>query len=91
LKLGRWNLDPLLVLLVFVPVAATLETAHADPVWIFATRRSPSCRCWPDGTRNRAAGAAVGCRVGGLLNASFGNAAELIIALMALRAGLYTW
>ena len=27
--------------------------------------------------------------VGGLLNATFGNAAELIIAIMALRAGLY--
>lgn len=30
----------------------------------------------------------LGAGVGGLLNASFGNAAELIIALMALRAGL---
>ncbi|HEU5081562.1 MAG TPA: calcium/proton exchanger [Opitutaceae bacterium] len=30
----------------------------------------------------------LGQGVGGLLNASFGNAAELIIALMALRAGL---
>lgn len=30
----------------------------------------------------------LGEGVGGLLNASFGNAAELIIALMALRAGL---
>jgi Ca2+:H+ antiporter len=31
----------------------------------------------------------VGAGVGGLLNAAFGNAAELIIAIMALRAGLY--
>lgn len=30
----------------------------------------------------------LGQGIGGLLNASFGNAAELIIALMALRAGL---
>ncbi|HEY4245607.1 MAG TPA: calcium/proton exchanger [Lacunisphaera sp.] len=30
----------------------------------------------------------LGAGVGGLLNASFGNAAELIIALMALKAGL---
>src|SRR6185436_11505791 len=28
--------------------------------------------------------------VGGLLNATFGNAAELIIALMALQKGLYS-
>jgi Ca2+:H+ antiporter len=33
--------------------------------------------------------AKTGDAVGGLLNATFGNAAELIIALMALRAGLY--
>ena len=31
----------------------------------------------------------MGEGVGGLLNASFGNAAELIIALVALRAGLH--
>jgi Ca2+:H+ antiporter len=31
----------------------------------------------------------LGEGVGGLLNATFGNAAELIIALMALRAGLF--
>ncbi len=31
----------------------------------------------------------VGEGLGGLLNAAFGNAAELIIAIMALRAGLY--
>jgi Ca2+:H+ antiporter len=31
----------------------------------------------------------MGEGVGGLLNATFGNAAELIIALVALRAGLY--
>jgi Ca2+:H+ antiporter len=31
----------------------------------------------------------LGEGIGGLLNATFGNAAELIIALAALRAGLY--
>lgn len=31
----------------------------------------------------------VGAGLGGLLNAAFGNAAELIIAVMALRSGLY--
>jgi Ca2+:H+ antiporter len=31
----------------------------------------------------------MGSGIGGLLNATFGNAAELIIALMALRAGLH--
>ena len=47
--------------------------------------RWPGClggrpRGWPPGT---------GAGVGGLLNATFGNAAELIIALVALRAGCY--
>ena len=31
----------------------------------------------------------VGAALGGLLNATFGNAAELIIAIFALKAGLY--
>ena len=31
----------------------------------------------------------LGPGIGGLLNATFGNAAELIIAIMALRAGLH--
>jgi len=31
----------------------------------------------------------VGAGLGGLLNATFGNAAEMIIAIFALRAGLY--
>jgi len=31
----------------------------------------------------------AGAGVGGLLNATFGNAAELIIALVALREGFY--
>src|SRR5437762_4150808 len=31
----------------------------------------------------------LGEGIGGLLNATFGNAAELIIAIMALRAGLH--
>jgi len=33
--------------------------------------------------------ARLGAGVGGLLNATFGNAAELIIALVALQRGLY--
>src|ERR1041385_836387 len=32
----------------------------------------------------------LGAQYGGLLNATFGNAAELIITLLALRQGLFT-
>ena len=41
------------------------------------------------GTATGHLAARTGEGIGGLLNATFGNAAELIIALMAMRAGLY--
>jgi Ca2+:H+ antiporter len=41
------------------------------------------------GEATEALAARLGSGVGGLLNATFGNAAELIIALVALRRGLY--
>jgi Ca2+:H+ antiporter len=40
------------------------------------------------GTATEAVAARTGPAVGGLLNATFGNAAELIVAVVALRAGL---
>ena len=40
------------------------------------------------GTATEAMAARTGPAVGGLLNATFGNAAELIVAVVALRAGL---
>ena len=47
----------------------------------------PFARWMGDATEHLAAHFGEG--IGGLLNATFGNAAELIIALAALRAGLY--
>src|SRR5205814_8322852 len=41
------------------------------------------------GRATEALAARLGAGVGGLLNATFGNAAELIIAMMALHRGLY--
>ena len=40
------------------------------------------------GIATEAVGAHTSPAVGGLLNATFGNAAELIVAVVALRAGL---
>lgn len=77
-------------LLVFVPIAAVLEFTHANPIAIFAT----SCLSiiplagWM-GRATEHLAEKLGEGIGGLLNATFGNAAELIIALMALRKGLY--
>lgn len=77
-------------LLVFVPIAAVLEFTHANPIAIFAT----SCLSiiplagWM-GRATEHLAEKLGEGIGGLLNATFGNAAELIIAMMALRKGLY--
>jgi Ca2+:H+ antiporter len=76
------------MLLVFVPVSLTLGSLHASPPWVFL------CACVAIVPLAGLMGEAteqlthrVGPGLGGLLNASFGNAAELIIAFMALRAG----
>jgi len=75
-------------LLVFVPAAAILEFTHAAPIPIFV------CSClaiiplagWM-GKATEHLASRTGEGIGGLLNATFGNMAELIIALMALHAG----
>ena len=77
--------------LVFVPVALVLEyVVHAGPVAVFAVSALaivPLAGWMGRATEHLADH--VGEGVGGLLNATFGNAAEFIIAIMALRAGLY--
>jgi Ca2+:H+ antiporter len=78
------------VLLVFVPVAVALELAHASPPWIFvcsALAIVPLAGLM--GRATESLSERMGPGLGGLLNASFGNAAELIIALLALESGLH--
>jgi len=75
--------------LIFVPIALILEWTHAPAVWIFgisAIAIIPLAAVMGRATEHLAS--RMGAGVGGLLNATFGNAAELIIALAALRAGL---
>ncbi len=77
-------------LLVAIPVAVVLELRHANPVAIFVA----SCLAIIPlaglmGKATEHLSETLGEGIGGLLNATFGNAAELIIALMALRAGLF--
>jgi Ca2+:H+ antiporter len=78
------------VLLVFVPVAAILEFTHAPGVYVFA---AASLAIIPlagfMGKATEHLSSTLGEGIGGLLNATFGNAAELIIAIIALRAGLH--
>lgn len=80
--------EPLYWLLAALPVAVGLELAHAGPAWIFlvsAVAIIPLAGLMGRATENLAA--TMGAGIGGLLNATFGNAAELIIALMMLSRG----
>jgi Ca2+:H+ antiporter len=77
-------------LLIFAPISLLLEVIHADPVWIFfGSALSIIPLAGLLGTATEQLTARVGAGIGGLLNASLGNAAELIIALAALREGLH--
>jgi Ca2+:H+ antiporter len=90
MRIGGFAVEPLMTLLIFVPIAIVLELMHADPVWIFAASSAaiiPLAGLMGKATEHLAE--KLGAGIGGLLNATFGNAAELIIALIALRAGLH--
>jgi Ca2+:H+ antiporter len=77
------------VLLVAVPVSVALNATHASPTLVFTLACLgvlPLAGYMGEATEHLAQ--RTGPNVGGLLNATFGNAAELIIAIAALRAGL---
>jgi Ca2+:H+ antiporter len=72
-------------LLAFIPVAAYFEYVAHLPTWVFLTSCLsiiPIAGWMGDATEHLAEHTGEG--IGGLLNATFGNAAELIIALVAL-------
>jgi Ca2+:H+ antiporter len=75
-------------LLVFVPASFWLGLTHASPVAVFVVSCLaivPLAGIMGDATESLAHRAGPG--LGSLLNATFGNAAELIIGVIALRAG----
>jgi Ca2+:H+ antiporter len=76
-------------LLIFVPIAVALEFAHADHIVLFviaAIALIPLAKLIGDSTEHLAVH--YGATTGSLLNVTFGNAAEIIIALVAISAGL---
>jgi Ca2+:H+ antiporter len=77
-------------LLLFIPIAVVLEHASPDAyTWIFFAACAaiiPIARLIVQATEHIAV--RTGDAVGGLLNATFGNTPELIIAVVALKAGL---
>ena len=79
------------LLLVFVPVAVALEVLasnHHLLVFIASSLAILPLAGWMGHATEQLA-ERMGEGVGGLLNATFGNAAELIIAFVALQAGLH--
>ncbi|GGS17818.1 calcium/proton exchanger [Deinococcus knuensis] len=80
------------LLLAFIPVSLLLEyVLHAPPLWVFLTSVIaiiPLADLLRQATEQVAARA--GQTIGGLLNVTFGNLAELIIAVFVLLAGNIT-
>lgn len=79
----------LYLLLIFIPISLVAELLHWDPTVVFITSCLaivPLAKLMGYATEEIALKAGQG--IGGLLNATFGNAVELIIAFMALQRGL---
>ena len=87
---GRFHVSWRLILLLAVPLSVVLQLvlhAPALPVFIVACLGVlPLAGYMGEATEHLAH--RTGPMIGGLLNATFGNAAELIISIVALRAGL---
>ncbi len=85
----RWKLKPLNCLLVFVPLTFLFKILHFPSHLIFISSAlgiAPLAR-WM-GIATEDISERLGEGLGGLLNATFGNATELIIAIFALQKGL---
>ena len=81
--------QPINFMLIFVPLSIVAEVFKWEDGWIFllsALAIVPLARLIGESTE--ALTAYTGPRVGGLLNATLGNAAELIITIVAIREGL---
>jgi Ca2+:H+ antiporter len=76
-------------LLIFIPLAAILHYTHGSPLWTFIVSGLAIIPLagWM-GKATESLAERLGAGIGGLLNATFGNAAEMIIAFQGLRAGL---
>jgi Ca2+:H+ antiporter len=77
------------VLLVFVPISILAHYLEWGAITVFVTASIAilPLAAWM-GAATEEIAVVAGSTLGGLLNATFGNATELIIALVALRAGL---
>lgn len=89
---GSFNVRSLLgvnTLLIFIPIALLLRASGGSDVAIFLTSGLAIIPlAGLIGTATEVIAAKLGPSLGGLINATLGNAAELIITIFALRAGL---
>jgi Ca2+:H+ antiporter len=87
LKLSKASI--IYFLLIFVPIVIVLEYIHAEQLILFvaaAISLIPLAKLIGDSTEHLASH--YGATLGSLLNVTFGNAAEIIIAIVAINAGL---
>ncbi|MDV2999550.1 MAG: Ca(2+)/H(+) antiporter [Chroococcopsis gigantea SAG 12.99] len=78
-----------LLMLIFVPIAIGAEWLKASPLLVFglsAVAIIPLAFLIAEETEGIAA--IIGPTLGGLLNATFGNLTEMVVSVVALRAGL---
>jgi Ca2+:H+ antiporter len=81
-------MEPLNLLLIALPIAVVLEWSHAPGLWIFvAAGVAIIPLAGLMGRATESLSEVLGAGLGGLLNATLGNAAELIIAIFALWKG----
>ena len=86
---GGRRFKPVYLLAAFIPAAVALELLHASAPIVFAAAAVgviPTAALMGKATEELAAKSGPG--IGGLLNVTFGNAPELIIAFFALLEGL---
>jgi Ca2+:H+ antiporter len=79
----------LYLLLIFTPIVIALEFIHANHIVIFvisSVALIPLAKLIGDSTEQLSL--YYGSTLGSLLNVTFGNAAEIIIAIVAINAGL---
>ncbi|HRE29208.1 MAG TPA: cation transporter, partial [Anaerolineales bacterium] len=83
------HVKPVHYMLLALPAVLIAELMHADPILLFGLACAgliPLASLIGEATE--ALAHVTGPRIGGLLNATLGNAAELIITIVAINAGL---
>src|SRR5229473_6849086 len=82
-RIARW------LLYATIPIAIGLQFGHGNLVWafVFACAAVLPLAAWI-GTSTEHLAHRMGPTYGALFNATFGNFAELVIAIFAIRAGL---